>query len=59
MAIQGGAIVWLKSGSPAMTVKWKTSVGDWFCSWFVGSEVKEHAFDESQLTTKDPSESGF
>lgn len=57
MEIQDGAQVWLKSGGPQMTVKWKDMNDDWLCSWFVGTEIKEHSFSEAQLTTEDPNPS--
>lgn len=50
-----GAIVWLKSGSPKMTVKhYRETAHDYGCSWFVGNEIKEHHFTGDQLTTDDP-----
>ncbi len=54
MAIQNGTIVWLKTGSPRMTVKNKTIAEDWVCNWFVGFEVKEHNFKAEQLTETEP-----
>jgi len=54
MAITEGTIVWLKTGSPAMTVKFKTASHEWFCTWFEGKSVKEHSFTEAQLTTEEP-----
>lgn len=52
--IRPGTIVWLKTGSPAMTVKFMTTSDEWECSWFVGNDVKEHSFSPDQLTTEDP-----
>lgn len=53
--IKDGDIVWLKTGSPAMTVKRKReATGLWICSWFVGSEIKESEFSEAQLIKTDP-----
>jgi uncharacterized protein YodC (DUF2158 family) len=55
MAIQDGSLVWLKSGGPAMTVKWEDeNTGGWVCTWFVKNEIKEHSFSEHQLTETDP-----
>ena len=54
MAMKEGSIVYLKSGSPAMTIGAKTATG-WSCSWFVGNEIKEHTFTEEQLTETNPS----
>ena len=54
MAIEEGSIVWLKTGGPAMTVKFKNSMGEWLCSWFVDEDVKEHSFTEEQLTEEEP-----
>jgi uncharacterized protein YodC (DUF2158 family) len=54
MSIQNGTIVWLKSGSPSMTVKWKTINGDWLCAWFDKTTIKEHTFSLEQLTEENP-----
>ena len=54
MALQNGSIVWLKTGSPAMTVKFLASNEQWLCTWFDGTEVKEHSFSAEQLTETDP-----
>lgn len=57
MAINNGTIVWLKTGGPAMTVKFLTTSNLWLCTWFdKDNEVKEHSFSEEQLTEEDPNE---
>ncbi len=54
MAVKNGAIVWLKTGGPAMTVSYQTGDLLWLCTWFVGFEVKEHSFSAEQLTETEP-----
>ena len=57
MALQNGAVVWLKSGGPAMTVKHQDSNGDMICTWFTyDDEIMEHNFSAEQLTEEDPNE---
>lgn len=51
-----GTIVWLKSGSPKMTIKDTLNGGSVVCTWFVDREPKQHTFTPDQLTDKDPSE---
>ncbi len=53
IVVKSGAIVWLKSGGPKMTVKLKIA-GGWLCSWFVGTDLKEGVFSAEQLTQEDP-----
>ncbi|MEP2508480.1 MAG: DUF2158 domain-containing protein [Reichenbachiella sp.] len=57
MSIEPGKIVWLKTGSPAMTVKFLNQREEWLCTWFVGQEVKEHSFTQEQLTEEEPDDS--
>ncbi len=54
MEIKAGMVVWLKSGSPQMTVGDEMNGGNWRCSWFVGTELKVAIFNPNQLTDKDP-----
>jgi uncharacterized protein YodC (DUF2158 family) len=54
MSIAIGSIVWLKSGSPKMTVSSKIYNGDYKCHWFVGDELKQGDFSESELTKEMP-----
>lgn len=54
MAIEAGKSVWLKSGGPKMSAKHKTVSGNWLCTWFKDDEVKEHDFEEAQLTDENP-----
>lgn len=51
-----GDIVWLKSGSPKMTVKFWNQHQTLTCTWFVGTEVKEHGFAQEQLVFENPNE---
>lgn len=53
--IKTGDIVYLKSGSPAMTVNGASPVkGLWVCAWFTGTENKAASFTAEALTTKNP-----
>lgn len=54
MALLEGTTVWLKTGGPAMSIKFKTMNDTYQCSWFEGKNIKEHDFAEGQLTTEDP-----
>jgi uncharacterized protein YodC (DUF2158 family) len=49
-----GDVVWLKSGSPAMTVD-SIYQGDVFCDYFDGAKKCSVHFKPEQLTDKDPS----
>ncbi len=51
--MEKGKVVYLKSGSPSMTVGAETSHG-FKCQWFVGSELKEGYFMQEQLTETKP-----
>jgi uncharacterized protein YodC (DUF2158 family) len=46
MEIKSGMVVWLKSGSPAMTVKNNAMASKdlWNCNWFVGDTVHKEVF---------------
>lgn len=47
---QSGDVVRLKSGGPIMTIKgYNMHKGGWVCQWFVGTDLKEGAFDAGQL----------
>ncbi|WP_081663230.1 DUF2158 domain-containing protein [Flavobacterium subsaxonicum] len=50
--IKEGDVVKLKSGSPAMTVKFKTTMDLWCCSWFAKEELKEASFADEQLVVE-------
>lgn len=52
--LETGDVVWLKSGSPSMTVKFVNKQGTLTCTWFVDNEVREHGFEAEQLTTENP-----
>ncbi len=56
MEIKSGMIVWLKTGSPAMTVHSLARPETWICSWFVGTKVNHSQFRTDQLTDKDPNQ---
>ena len=51
-----GAIVWLKGGSPKMTVREVRSDDEWRCDWFDGNKLVTGFFKNDQLTTKNPDE---
>lgn len=53
-SVLNGKVVWLKSGGPAMTVKFLNRASSWTCNWFAGDEIKEHDFAAEQLTETDP-----
>ena len=51
-----GTVVYLKSGSPAMTINsYHTPTGRYRCVWFVGSDLKHGEFYEDALTDTNPS----
>jgi len=54
MPLQEGTAVWLKIGSPEMSVKARTKKNTYLCTWFVGNEINEYDFSEDQLTTENP-----
>ncbi|ENV98320.1 DUF2158 domain-containing protein [Acinetobacter bereziniae] len=54
-----GDVVYLKSGSPAMTInRLIEERGNVECVWFVENEQKQFIFNEDTLIPKDP-KSGF
>jgi len=56
MEIKSGMIVWLKSGSPEMTVNSLARPNVWICQWFVGTKLCNGQFRSEQLTDKDPNQ---
>ena len=54
MEIKKGSIVYLKSGSPAMTLGELYTTGAYKCAWFVSDEYKEAYFALDQLTGTNP-----
>jgi len=52
--LQPGTIVWLKSGSPKMTVAEIDGIVVW-CSYFEGGKKHKDNFYPDELTDKDPS----
>jgi uncharacterized protein YodC (DUF2158 family) len=53
--VETGALVWLKTGSPAMLViSLKRTDGLVMLEWFNGSELCREAFDSANLTFSDP-----
>lgn len=56
MILKEGMVVWLKSGSPAMTVHSLARQGTWICSWFIGTKVNHSQFRTDQLTDKNPNQ---
>ncbi|HUR52923.1 MAG TPA: DUF2158 domain-containing protein [Gemmataceae bacterium] len=51
--MKAGDVVWLKSGSPAMTIQGQGKMG-WVCWWFWHGAIVETAFDAAMLTTTKP-----
>ncbi len=55
MQFEEGKIVWLNTGSPAMSMKQLNEIdGTITCSWFVGTKHNEARFTPKQLTDKEP-----
>lgn len=57
MSFKTGDVVYLKSGSPAMTVRETGNVDGQSlvaCTWFEGVKKYEGEFQEEQLTKQDP-----
>tara|TARA_Y100000590_G_scaffold326365_1_gene370416 strand:- start:398 stop:598 length:201 start_codon:yes stop_codon:yes gene_type:complete len=53
-----GDVVYLKSGSPAMTIAYyDETVQMYHCKWFVSSELKYYDFREHELTKDNPNDS--
>lgn len=57
--MESGTVVWLKSGSPAMTVVGLTNGSEtaYDCQWFVGNVLEAEAFERDVLTKVDPNSS--
>lgn len=56
-AFEAGDVVWLKSGGPAMTIRWieeEYGTVTAFCDWFVGTTEKSGKYDPVQLTKTKP-----
>ncbi len=53
MEISVGMIVWLATGSPAMTVISKEEGEQWKCGWFTGEAFHEKLYTPNQLTDKE------
>lgn len=52
---EDGTIVWLKTGSPAMTINtFHNPTKRYRCVWFVGMELKHGEFYEGALTDEKP-----
>jgi uncharacterized protein YodC (DUF2158 family) len=50
-----GNVVWLKGGSPKMTITLIADNGNYICSWFNDKqELQTAAFEPNSLTTQDP-----
>lgn len=50
-----GDVVWLKSGSPAMTIlNTRRDTNATACQWFDKNDLKEGRFDKRQLTKEKP-----
>ena len=60
MKITKGMIVWLKTGSPAMTVnsEQNPNSNQWICQWFVGAKANHGTFGGDSLTDKNPQPTG-
>jgi uncharacterized protein YodC (DUF2158 family) len=57
MSFKIGDVVYLKSGSPAMTVRETGNVDGQSlvaCTWFEGNKKFEGEYQEEQLTKQDP-----
>ena len=53
--IQVGDVVYLKSGSPAMTVDACNNDSGWArTKWFLSGEVRHHEFELNSLTKENP-----
>lgn len=55
--IKKGDVVWLKSGSPKMTVQLIGEEKICKCIWFQWGEIQTNDFDGDTLTLSDPYES--
>jgi uncharacterized protein YodC (DUF2158 family) len=54
MKIKEGMVVYLKSGSPSMTVKNVSEYGVCVCQWFDGITLHEGKFSDEALVTENP-----
>jgi len=54
--LKSGDVVMLKSGGPKMTLKYVGTTGDWVAQWFVGTDLKQGAFDPASLVIVDEKE---
>lgn len=55
MSFQAGDVVYLKSGGPAMTVRW-VNENTYLCEWFVDNQdLKGEKFLGTSLTNDSPS----
>ena len=54
MEIKIGMKVWLKTGSPAMSVNSQESSNQWVCQWFDGIKFNKETFHGEQLTDENP-----
>jgi uncharacterized protein YodC (DUF2158 family) len=53
-----GSIVWLRSGSPSMTIDvFHNPTKRYRCNWFIGTELKYGEFTEDALTDTDTTNS--
>lgn len=57
--IEQGSIVYLKSGSPAMTVGSTSADNRLECVWFIESRLERDWFAEGTLTTERPTSNPF
>lgn len=55
LKFKNGTVVWLKSGSPAMTINaFHLTTKKYVCLWFIDNSLKEGFFKEEALTDIDP-----
>lgn len=54
MELNEEEVVYLKSGSPPMTIYRDTEGDGFLCQWFEGDELREKEFYASQLTNERP-----
>ncbi|WP_010589723.1 YodC family protein [Acinetobacter sp. CIP 64.2] len=58
MSFQAGDVVYLKSGGPAMTVRW-VNHDECACEWFINNqELKGDKFLVTSLTKESPRKAG-
>ena len=56
--LKPGSVVWLKSGSPKMTVSEIQDGGEALCIWFDKNGKKEELIPIDLLTDQDPNSTG-